>query len=633
MKVIQFMKRHVQPEEISFFSFKKDLVGYKKETLFADAYAAITIAMLTLPQAMAYAMLAGLPISCGIFAAIYSSLVATLFGSSKHLIVGPSNAIAILVQAGTAEILFTYYRDLDTPEKGLMSLQILTALTLLVGFFQIMAAGLKLGRLSEFISHSVVVGYVLGTTTAVVINQFFTLLGIPRLPGVHSLYENGAYLIMHIQQFHIPTAIIGLFSLTLIMTLKRINKRIPAAFITLVMAGLFIHLAHLVLDYFGDGYFSFSQELKKSIDAIDLVGDGGILTDVIPTVQFPNFDMREINALLPTAFAIAVLSVMETSSAAKSIAANSGQRLSNNQEIFGIGLGNLVSSFITGMPVSGSPSRSTINYQSGAETRISAILNVTFVMLILIVFNYFIGLIPLPALAALLLITSLSVVNKNQLLLCFKATRSDAMVLAVTFLSCIFFSFDVAFYIGVGMSITLYLKKAAIPQLAEFEVDEEGELKNITHCKSHHSRSIRVIKVEGELFFGAADLFQSTLKAIAEDDTHTKVIILQLKNARDIDATVCLALQQLHKYLRGSKRHLIACGLTEPIWDVLNDSGLVDIIGKDNLFTFDERQPHQYIHKAIQRARELEIEDVTKNVEENEDSELLEPVKVQDPIS
>ncbi len=600
------MKRPNLAEEISFLSFKQDLKGYRKETLFADAYAAITVAMLTLPQAMAYAMLAGLPISCGIFAAIYSSLIASIFGSSKHLIVGPSNAIAILVQAGTSEIIFTYYRDIGPAERELMAVQILTTLTLLIGFFQILAVGLKLGRLSQFISHSVVIGYIMGTTIAVVINQIFTLLGIPRMPGVHSLYERGVYLLYHLNEFHVPTAIIGIFSLSLILILKRINKRIPAAFITLVVTGIFIHLAHLTLDFFGEGFFDFSSSAKLSLEGIQRVGDNGILSEVIPRIDFPYFDMRDMNALLPTAFAIAVLSVMETSSAAKSVAANSGQRLSNNQEILGIGLGNLTSSLIGGMPVSGSPSRSSINYQSGAETRVSAILNVFFVMLTLIIFNYFIGLIPLPALAALLLFTAISVVNRNQFLLCFKATRSDALVLGVTVLSCIFFSFDIAFYIGVGMSITLYLKKAAIPQLVEFEVDDDGELKNINHCKIQAHRSIRVIKVEGELFFGAADLFQSTLKAIAEDDTHTKVIILQLKNARDIDATVCLALQQLHNYLRSSGRHLLACGLTEPIWDVLNDSGLIDKLGKDNLFVFDERHPQQYMQKAIQRAKELQ---------------------------
>lgn len=621
------MKRQPQTDEISFFSFQKDLKGYKKEALYSDFFAALTVAMLTLPQAMAYAMLASLPISCGIFAAIYSALIASLFGSSRHLIVGPSNAIAILIQAGTSEIIFTYYRDIGPEERQVIAIQILTALTLLIGFFQVMAAGLKLGRLSQFISHSVVAGYVMGTTIAVVINQMFTLAGISRMPGVHSLYERSVYLLFHLKEFHLPTALIGIFSLILILAIKRFNKRLPAAFIALFMSGTVVYLANFFLHLFFEGSFA-----AMSIYNIELVEDNGILPHIVPRVEFPYFDMREINALLPTAFAIAVLSVMETSSAAKSVASSSGQRLSSNQEIFGIGLGNLTSSLIAGMPVSGSPSRSLINYQNGAKTRVSAILNVFFVMLILMVFRPLIALVPLSALASLLLVTSISVVNKNQLLLCLKSTRSDALVLVVTILSCIFFSFDLAFYIGVGMSITLYLKKAAIPQLVEFEVDEAGELKHLSHSKTAVHRSIRVIKVEGELFFGAADIFQSTLKAIAEDDTHTKVIILQLKNARDIDATVCLALEQLHDYLKSSDRYLLAAGLTPAIWDVLNDSGLIEKIGKDNLFAFDEKQPYHYMQKAILRAKELVS---NSHQEQFPEIEVLEvsPVTVQDPIS
>ena len=608
------MKRQTQPDEISFFSFKKDLKGYKKETLLADASAAMTVAMLTVPQAMACAMLAGLPISCGIFAAIYSALIASFFGSSRHLVVGTSNAIAILVQAGIAEIMFTYYRDINPAEHEFLAVKILTTLTLLIGFFQVLAATLKLGRISQFISHSVVVGYIIGTTIAVFINQFFTLLGIPSMPGVHSLYERAVYLVTSLNLLHIPTAIVGLFSLGLILTLKRLNKRIPAAFITLVLAGIFIHISNLLLNFLGENFYSFGFHANNALQGIQLIGDNGVLSEISPVVSLPFFDMRVMNALLPTAFAIALLSVMETASAAKSIAANSGQRLSNNQEIFGIGLGNLTSSLISGMPVSGSPLRSAINYQSGAETRVSAMLSVLVVMTVLVIFSYFIALIPLAALGALLLTTSLSALNKNQFFLCLKSTRSDAMVLGVTIFSCIFFSFDIAFYIGVGISITFYLKKAAIPQLVEFEVDEDGELKSINSNNLHTHRSIRVIKVEGELFFGAADLFQSTLKSIAEDDTHTRVIILQLKNARDIDATACLALSQLHKYLLGSGRYLIACGITEAVWDVLNDSGLIEIFGKENLFAFDSQKPHHYMQKAIQRAKELQLSNTVEEV-------------------
>ena len=160
-----------QLDDISLFSFKRELSGYSWDTFAQDSAAAFSVALLTVPQAMAYALLAGLPLSAGIFAAVYSSIIAAIFGSSRHLIVGPSNAIAILIQAGTAELLFTYYRGVEGFEKEMLALQILTQLTMLVGIIQVLVAGCKLGRLTQFVSHSVVIAYITGTVLAVFVSH------------------------------------------------------------------------------------------------------------------------------------------------------------------------------------------------------------------------------------------------------------------------------------------------------------------------------------------------------------------------------------------------------------------------------------------------------------------------------
>lgn len=591
-------------DDISLLSFKKDLKGYSQATLRQDLAAGFSVALLTLPQAIGYSLLAGLPLYCGLFAAIYASIIAALFGSSRHLVVGPSNAIAILVQSGTSEILFTYYRDFSGIEREMLSVQILTQLCLFVGIIQILAAGCKLGRLTQFVSHSVVVGYMAGMAIAVVINQLFPFLGINRLPGVYSFYERGSYLFTHIHKVHLPTLIVAFGSLLSIIALKKLDKRIPAAVITFIIAGALVQFL---------GYDEYSSDAglvdpfsDERVPKVMLIGDAAVSFDIFPSLALPFFDAGLMNNIIPVAFALALLSIMESTSVAKSIAASSGQRLSINQEIFGIGLGNLVSAFVCGMPVSGSPSRSGLNYYYGAQTRFASIFSAIGVALILFSLGDLVSMIPLASLAALLLYTAVNIVNPKHFFLCLKATSSDAFVLWLTMLSCLFFSLDIAFYIGIAISITLYLKKSAIPQLVEYEIDEHGELKNLDFSKPHAiHKPIRLIKVEGELFFGAADLFQTTLKAIAEDDTSTKVIILQLKNARDIDATACLALHQLYDYLKGSGRHLIMCGITWPVWEVVSDSGLVEMLGKENMFMFDEKHPHHYMHKALARAKEL----------------------------
>lgn len=621
------MNNH-QFDDISLYPLRKDLKGYSLETFYQDAAAGLSVALLTVPQAMAYAMLAGLPISCGFFAAIYSTIIAAAFGSSRQMVVGPGNALAILVQTGVGEILFTYYRDVTGIERDIVAVQVLTQLTLLIGIMQMIVSWCKLGRLTQFVSHSVIVGYIAGTAFAMIINQLFIFLGMPRMEGVHSFYEKGAYILTHLPALHVPTALIGAGSLVLLLIIKKIDKRIPAAVITFAVAGAIAY-------YFDLSSYAFEPGLHdpysdEEVRQVLLVGDTEEVFDVFPRLGWPFFDTGIMNNLLPVAFAIGLLSILETASVAKTIAASSGQRLAINQEIFGLGCGNLLSSLIGAMPVSGSPSRSTVNYDNGAQTRFASILNAFFALLILVLLGFIITRIPLSSLSALLLVSAASVINTKQLALCLKATSSDAFVLWITFFSCMFFSLDVAFYIGVALSIILYLKKAAIPQLVEYEISEEGELKNLDFAKQHEHRTIRIIKVEGELFFGAADLFQTTLKAIAEDDTSTKVIVLQLKNARDIDATGCLALEQLHDYLKGSGRHLIACGITAQIWEVMSDSGIVERLGKENLFIFDEKHPHHFMHKAFQRAKHLSELSL---VEEQVPEISAEPVMVQDPTS
>ncbi len=596
----------VQQDDLSLTCFKKDFVHYSWAGFRLDLLSGLSVAMLTVPQAMAYALVAGLPVSTGIYAAIFSAIIVAIFGSSRHLIVGPSNAISILIQGGISNILFTYYRNVTGPEKGELVLQILTQLVLLVGMIQIMTAFFRLGRLTHFVSHSVIIAYVSGVALALIINQMFPLLGMSIPFDVFSLYERTLYMLTHLHEIQWSTALIGLSCLFFLIGLKRLDRRLPSGAMMLATVAVTVYFLSCVYTYLVEYEYEFInfEKVDAFIQQITIVGETKA-EGLIPNWDWPYFNPGIMNHLLPVAFAIALLSVMEATSTAKAIAASSGQRLSTNQEILGLGLGNFFSAFIGAMPVSGSPSRAALNYENGGKTRLAAIFSSLFVMLILFAFGFLIRHIPIAAFSALLIVSASHIVNFKQVLLCLKATRSDACVFILTLLSCVFFSLDMAFYIGVVMSISLYLKKAAIPQLVEFTVDQAGVLHRIDHAQQHEPRSIRLIKVEGELFFGAADLFQSALKALTEDETITRVLILQLKNARDIDATACLALQQLHDYLKSSGRYLLACGITHQIWDVLSDSGMIELMGKENLFIFDERHPQLSVQKAFLRARAL----------------------------
>lgn len=586
------MSSFVNAETFSFEALREEIGKISKSTLKADLMAGLQVALLTLPQALAYSLVAGLPLSCGLFAAIFSPLIAILFSSSRTLIAGPVNTIAIMIQMSIADILFTSFRDLSGGEREMLAVQLVIQLAFMVGFFQVMISLFKLGRLTQFISYAVVLGYLGGSLNAVVINQLYPFLGLTPDKEAVSLFDKLVDVITHFKGFDPITAGVGLVSFLSIIFLKRVNRKLPAALITICFATIAI-------------YFFQEVVMNDHFDAVKLVGTSSERTSLVPEIYFPWLDFKMMNQLLPISFAIALLAMLETSCTSKLIAAKTKEKISVNQEIFSIGMGNIVSSLVGAMPISVSPTRSGLNADMGARTRMAGVFNVLFVAMLISLFAFFVNSIPIATLSALIIITVFGLVNFRHCLICLKATKGDRWVLICTFLSCLFFSLDIAFYIGVSLSITMYLKKAAVPQVVEYSVQENGELKAINIHTQFQSKPVRVIKVEGELFFASAEVFENTLKAITDEDAGTKVIILQVKNARDIDATTCLTLIELNESLKKQGCHLLIAGLTHPVWDVLSYSGAVDNIGKDNLFLFDEKHPHRYLQKALEKANLL----------------------------
>lgn len=583
-------------QDITLSPLIDDLAGSTWQSLRRDLMAGCTVALLTLPQAMAYALMAGLPMACGLFAAILATCITALLGSSRHLVVGPTNTIAILVQAGTAELLYTHYREVEGPMREMLSLQIVTELTVMVGLFQLFAAFSGLGRLTQFVSHSVVVGYMTGTAIALAVNQLFLFCGFDAPAGMVSVYQKVFYLLTHLHLTEWVSLCVACACLPFLFYQKYRATRLPAAGITLVASALLFFVLRSYPEWFGN----------SPLQDVQLVGDAGLIGPIWPAWVSVPFDITWINKLFPIALAIALLGMLEVSVIGKGIAAKSGQHLSINQEVFGLGIGNLVSGLVGAMPSSGSSSRSFLNYSSGAKTRLAAAFSGLFIFLILFGFSDLLQFVPMGAFAAMLFVTAFGLVDGKQFLLCLRANGPDAFVLFVTILSCLFFSVDVAFFIGIGLSITFYLNKAATPYLVENRVNDSGDMQPHS-TSSGVNKEIRMISVQGELFFGAADLLHSTLKTLAEKDQKIRVLIVRLKHARDVDATACLALLQLHRYMVDSGRTLLICSITAPVWDVLCNSGVAEEIGRNNLFLLNVEDPSQAVKTAWKRARSLVI--------------------------
>jgi SulP family sulfate permease len=509
----------------------------------------------------------------------------------------------LLVQAATLSIIYGYYQHVPREMGQVVMLQIMAGLVLLIGVFQILAGVFKLGRVIQFVSQSVIIGYIAGAAFALTTDQLFPFLGIARPENSESLFQKLSFLFRNLGSLHIPTVTIGILSLAMLITLRKIKLVIPTALTMLVIITAMVYFFDLE---------KIDDETGRSLEIIGEMWQG---EEMISSLQMPLLEVRVLDTLVPIAFAIALFSMMETTSIAKTIAASSGQRLQVNQELFGLGFANFIISFFGALPCSGSISRSQMNYESGGQTRFSAVFSAISVAIFALFLGNLVKYVPLCALSALIVATAVRAIDKKQLILCFKATHSDAFVLIMTFLSCVFFTLHVAFYIGVALSIVLYLRKAAIPEVVEYSFNEKtAELRPVAEGDQPIKTKVRIINIEGELFFGAVDIFQSALRTIAEDDEDTSVYILRLKHVRDMDATAALALRQLCDYLRKKNRHLVIASIPQSIYSVLENANLVSYIGKENLFLFDEQHPYQSIEKALVRSRQLvELSSQTKD--------------------
>lgn len=587
------MRRKVRKwfEGLSFSGVARDIRGYTFAKAKGDVFAALSVGMLSLPQALAYAVVAGVPPSAGIIAVVLGTAIAACFCSSSCIVIGPNNATALLVQAALIEI-FQKISVFSENDRCLATLQALASLTLLIGLFQLCTAIFRLGKLLQFVSHAVVMGYIVGTAFAISVTQLFPMVGLSCPTTLPSMYQKFIWWMCHLSESHGVTLLVGCASFALLVLLRRFRRKLPASLLMITLVSATVHL-------FGLSRFEDSQG-----QTLQLVTCGSF--PGFESFALPYLDLQTINSLLPIAFAIALIGMLETNSIAKGIAAGKGQRIYANQEIFALGCANSVCSFFGALPSSASASRSAVNISSGANTRLSAVLSGGVVALFVGVFGSLLHYIPTASLAALLLATALRMIDWRQVLLCWRATRADAVVLLITISSCIFLSLPVAFYIGVILSIILYLQKAASPRVVEYVYHEEtGELRQAREDEKKEPRPFRIINVEGELFFGAVDLFQHTLRATAEDDVATKGIILRLKHVHDLDASTALALKQLKEYLNKSGQFLILYGIPHHVWELLQNTRLVEHLGGENLIPFEEKAPQTALPRAIARARQL----------------------------
>ncbi|MBL9131945.1 MAG: SulP family inorganic anion transporter [Verrucomicrobiaceae bacterium] len=564
------------------FPLRRALLGYGRRTAMADLRAGATVAMLAIPQGMAYALIAGLPLHYGITCSAVAALIAPLLSSSRHTILGPTNATAFMIFS-----YFTAYPQLD--RMSMMPLLVFMTAALLLG-----GAFLRVADLTQYISRTVVIAYVTGAALLITASQLPVLLGIPAEvlnAGMQPAITLPGHLIRILRSLGRSewlTIACASSTLAIYLSLKQWRPRWPVFAITLVgvsmlwsfLSGFGIHTAT-----FKDATFTWSELLPVFPDFVS----ADALTDS--------------SRLFGLALALAFLATMETSVMARTLAGRGGQRVDQNQDMLSLGAANLACAYLSGMPASGSLTRSALNYTSGSRTAFASMWSGFFCLLGALTLGSAVAHVPRAALAALVVCVAVSLFNRRHIRICLGATRSDALVFVVTLGATCMLPLHVAIFLGVGVSVILYLRKASRPQLIEYEFNEEGNLAEAKRGARQHP-SISIVHVEGELFFGAAEIFRTQIQRTFADP-NLRIVILRLKNARHLDATSVLALEELLRILRADERHLIISGASKDVYRVLKNSGLVNTVGRDNIFLASASNPNLSTRNALKRAQEI----------------------------
>jgi len=581
-------------KKLSLFPFIDDIRNYRFKFFKRDIFSAISISLLSVPQSIAYSLLAGLPPIAGLLSSIFGTIFTAGLGSSRYLVACSTTGVAILIQTSISQILATYYPSVIGLEKEYLTMSLLTLIVLIVGIIQLLASFLNLARLLQFISRSVVLGYLLGVAIAIFSAQLFYALGVGSEAVGGSVITKLIRIFSYLPKINLAAIFISIISAIVLVFLKRKFRKGPNAFIMLMIAAFIAYFFNMWVD--GTNLWHFEH--------INNLGDMGLATKPKIIFALPEMNFKLFNHILFSSVAIALLSMLEVFSISRSLASKSGDEVYSNQEFFAVGISNIFLSFINwAMPVSGSLSRSFLNFNNRAKTRFAAIMSGVLVAVFIYLGWPLVQHLPLAGLAALLIVIVFSLQDWQQIKLCFFATRGDAIVFMLTVVSCLIFRLDIAFYVGIAISIVSFLRKAAEFNLVEYAFDSKGRLGHITpKIKAH--RQIRIIGIGGEMFFAAVDIFQNAMQAIAEDPD-VKVIILRLNGVYHMDASMCLAIVGLFEYLKAKNRSLLISGIGEEVLYVLKRAGVTSKIGMANLFISNEIKPQLSTWKACQKAVKL----------------------------
>lgn len=546
------------------------ITTYEKANLRPDLIAGLTVAVVMLPQAIAYALIAELPPQTGLYAAIVASIVGALWGSSSHLNTGPTNAASLLVLSTLVTVAAP-----GSPEY----LMLTGLMTVMVGLVRLLMGLAHLGVLVNFVSDSVVIGFTAGAGILISVNQLPHLLRI-EISSSPTFYETLLNLAPNAGEFHWPSISIAVLAIGAILVVKHFKPGWPSALIGMIAAGTVVALFDL-----GNNGVVVLSKLPRTLPPITAVNI---------------FDLETINAMSSGILAVAAIGLVEAMSIARTIAAQSGEYIDSNQEFVGQGLANIAAGFFSGYICSGSFIRSAINYNNRAKTSLSSVFSGLFVLLAMLVLAPLAVYIPRSALAGVLLVTAYSMVDRTEMKRIWNTSKGDGLIMVATLLATLFLPLQFAVLTGVVVSFVRYVAKTSSPDVHSM-VPDAGFDHFAFQPESPECPQLGVLTIEGSLYFGAAHHVENQIRRHMEMHPNQKFLLLRMHRVNHCDVSGLHMLEAVLRLYRQEGGDVFMVGVRNDVWEKMKLSEFVSFLGVDH-FLSQERAIEHIFYKILDPA-------------------------------
>lgn len=530
------------------------------ESLRADLIAGVTVALVLIPQSMAYAQLAGLPAYYGLYAAFLPGIVAALWGSSKQLATGPVAVVSLL----TASAL-TPYAALGSPE--FVALAIMMAL--MIGIVQLALGLFRLGVVVNFLSHPVIVGFTNAAALIIGLSQLNKIFGVSMPRSEHFVNDIWA-VIQQVGDSHIPTLIMGVVAFSIMWGMKKYLPKFPGVLVAVVLTTL------------ASWTIGFAAKGGKVV---------GEIPSGLPSLAIPRIDFDQATDLIASAIIISLVGFMEAISIAKAMAARTKDRVDPNKELIGQGLANIVGSLSQAYPASGSFSRSAVNLNAGARTGMSSVFTGLVVMIALLFLTPLLYHLPQSVLAAVIMMAVIGLINFKAIKHAWDANKHDGIASVVTFVATLAFAphLDNGILVGAGLAIGLFLYRTMEPRVALLGLFRDGTLRDLrVHPTLPTDDRIIVMRFDGQLYFANVSYFEDTILAAVADHPEAMYVLVVGDGINQLDASGEEVLHHLIDRLSANDITMVLSGLKRQVIQVMKRTRLWELVGRQNIFATEQ---------------------------------------------